>query len=319
MRRRTAITDDGGRPEAAEGNEQEITHLRAAPASAHARRVAGPPRPRPRPGRPVPAGQTLTLRSQPRFAPKAAATRRARAANELRHCRVRPAIVLAGLVVVLLAASLGAYGVVSAGFFRVRNVEVVGAANVSIDDIVHAADAEGRELFLVNLLAARRGVERVPGIKRAQVQRRWPRRVVVTVEERTPVAVWSTAGTAYAVDSEGIVLDFVPDPAMVTIHQTDGAGGLLAEDRVDGDAVNLALRLYDSLPASVGQRAARFEWSRRAGLEVTTDRGMRVRFGDGGDIDYKLAVWRGILDQARRDKAVVTEIDLRFGDRVYYR
>lgn len=219
----------------------------------------------------------------------------------------------------VLAAGLSAYAVVNAGFFRIRSVEVVGAANVSADDIAAVTRAAGRNLFAVDPSAARWAVEQLPGIRQAQVERVWPRRLVVTVTERVPVAVWNTGAADQTVDGEGIVLDSVPDPAMVVIYQIDATGGLLAGDRVDSDAVNLALRLRDTLPATVGQRAVRFEWSRRTGLEVTTDRGVRVRLGDGSDIEYKLAVWRAILDEARRSKTAVTEIDLRFGDRVFYR
>jgi cell division protein FtsQ len=239
--------------------------------------------------------------------------------QELRRRRVRPKVALLGLVVLLLAVGLGGYGVVNAGFFRVDSVRVEGAVNLSVADIVQVTGARGQNLYNVDLAAAQRRVRELPGIRQARVERVWPRTVRVIIEERVPVAVWRAGSAFHAVDADGVVLDFYADPSMLTIHQTDSTGGLLAGDRVDGDAVALALRLRERLPSAIGQQAVRFEWTQHAGLEVQTDKGVRVRFGDGSDMEYKLAVWRGVLEQARAAKAVVTEIDLRFGDRVSYR
>lgn len=311
MRRRTG-DNDSTLPEGT-GDEQEITVLRSAPDSARARGESGPPRPKPR------TRQAAVRSSPPRFAPKVVSARRARTVQELRRRRMRPAIALLGLVVLVLAVGLGGYAVVNAGYFKVRTVDVIGASNVSTDEIAEATGAVGHNLFSVDVPEAQRRVAAIPGIRAAQVGPVWPRRLRVTVEERVPVAVWRTGGTNHAVDLDGTVLDFFAEPSMLTIHQTDSTAGLLAGDRVDGDAVALALRLRDSLPATIGQQAVRFEWTQRAGLEVTTDKGVRVRFGDGGDVEYKLSVWRGVLEQARAAKSVVTEIDLRFGDRVFYR
>jgi cell division protein FtsQ len=335
MRKRTGTRDDrdppAGTADAGTGagvdeHDGDETWLRQAPAEARSRsRGVVAPRPRPRVTRPAarPAATPAGRSSAPRFAPRSGVVaRRGRegaVAARGRRRRPRPAIALLGLVVVLLATGLGAYGVVSAGFFRVQQIEVTGAAMVDQDEVARATGALHRNLFTLDEIAARRAVERVSGVKRAEVRRVWPRRLLVTIEERVPVAVWSAGGSSYMVDSEGVVLDFIPDSSMLTIYQTDGGGEALAGDRVDGDAVMVAARLRDALPATIGQQVTRFEWTRRAGLELITDRGVRVRFGDGSDIDYKLAVWRGVLDQARRDKAVVTEIDLRFGDRVFYR
>jgi cell division septal protein FtsQ len=311
MRKRTG--DSGNAQPDDTGDEQEVTVLGSAPDSARARGENGPPRPKPR------TRQAAVMSSPPRFAPKAVSARRARTVQELRRRRMRPAIALLGLVVLVLAVGLGGYAVVNAGYFKVRTVEVAGASNISVDEIVLATGAVWQNLYSVDVAGAQRRVAAIPGIREARVEQVWPRRLRVTVEERVPVAVWRTGGSNHAVDLDGTVLDFFAEPAMLTIHQTDSTGGLLAGDRVDGDAVSLALRLRDSLPATIGQQATRFEWTQRAGLEITTDKGVRVRFGDGGDVEYKLSVWRGVLDQARAAKAVVTEIDLRFGDRVFYR
>jgi cell division protein FtsQ len=231
----------------------------------------------------------------------------------------RKLVVLLGLVIVVLTAGMGGYAVLTAGFFRVERIEVSGANLVAIDDVERATGALNKDLFQVDTDAARRRVEQISGVRQASVRRVWPRRVKVFIEERAPVAVWQVGGVGYSVDADGVVLEFQPDYTMLTIVQTDGARGLVAGDHVDSDAVTLATRLRDMVPLLIGQQVQRFEWTQGTGLRLTIDRGPQVLFGDGVGVDYKLQVWRGVMEQARRSKVEVREVDLRSPDRPFYR
>jgi cell division septal protein FtsQ len=155
-------------------------------------------------------------------------------------------------------------------------------------------------------------VRQLPGIKEAQVQRAWPNVVSVRVQEREPAAVWRSAGVEYVVDEEGVVLNRPVMGGLPAITQTDGAV-LNAGDKVSGDAVRLAAHLGTLVPSAVGQRVARFEYSSEVGIDIVTERGLRVHFGDGQNVEYKLQLWRGIAEQARTEKLTPSEIDLRFG------
>ncbi len=231
--------------------------------------------------------------------------------------RLHARFVLLGMAMVALTAGLGLYALISAGFFRVERVRVEGAQYLSVDDIARASGALHQQLFWVQPELVRRRVERLPGVRQASVVRRWPRGLTIRVEERAPVAVWQVGGVGYTVDAEGVVLDVAPAEALPVIVQMDGAPGLSPGDRVDGDAVRMALRVRELAPAAVGQQPVRFEWTQARGLEVITDRGMRVRLGDEAGLEYKLAVWRAVQQQAGRTP--VTELDLRFGDHAFYR
>ncbi|MBI2761614.1 MAG: FtsQ-type POTRA domain-containing protein [Chloroflexi bacterium] len=262
---------------------------------------------------PAGAGPGARIRTAPRLT--------ADGASELVIPRRWPRglVVLLGLVIVVLTAGLGGYAVLAAGFFRVDRIEVSGATLVATEDIARATGALNKDLFQVDAGAVRQRVERISGVRQASVRKVWPRRVEVIIQEREPVAVWQVGGVGYAVDADGIVLEFQPDYTMLTIIQTDGARGLAAGDRVDSDAVTLATRLRDMVPLLIGQQVQRFEWTQGTGLRLTIDRGPRVLFGDGVGVDYKVQVWRGVMEQARRSKVEVREVDLRSPDRPFYR
>jgi cell division septal protein FtsQ len=137
--------------------------------------------------------------------------------------------------------------------------------------------------------------------------------VTIAVEERLPAAVWRLGAVELVVDEDGYVLNAPVMGGMPAIRHVDGAPGLGLGDHVDGDAVQLAADLVQRLPSATGQHVSRFEYSSSGGLDVVTDRGLRVRFGDGQNIDYKLELWQKIAEQAKKGSITPSEIDLRFG------
>ena len=223
-----------------------------------------------------------------------------------------PFIALA-LVVVALTAGLAVRRTIATGYFAVETPAVTGASAVSPEAVREAAAIEGRQIWQVDGARVVEAVRAVPGVKDARVTRRLPNQVIIVVEERLPAAVWRAGSTAVVVDEDGYVLDLPVMGGMPAINHLDGSAGLGVGDRVDGDAVRLAGELIGRLPSATGQRAARFEYNSSGGLDVVTDRGLRVRFGDGQNVEYKLELWRSIAEQARKDKLSPSEIDLRFG------
>jgi cell division protein FtsQ len=310
-------TEPGGGVQPDATDEEAITLAGDTPPSAPRPRVARRQQPRPaRRDRPLPPGSGPGTRIR--------ATRPVVAVGEpgesvIPYRRPRGPVVLVGVVVVLLVLGLCGYGIVASGFFRVDSIDVHGASLVSVDDIVQATGALHQNLYSVDPEMVRQRVMKVAGIRSATVRRQWPRRLVVTVEERTPVAVWQNGGVSFAVDADGVVLEAAPDPSMVAIMQTDGASSLAPDDRVDRDAVSLALQVRDILPQRTGLRVQRFEWTQATGLDIVTVDGPRVRWGDSDGLDYKLATLKGILDQVRKQNSTVTEVDLRSPSHPFYR
>ena len=72
------------------------------------------------------------------------------------------------------------------------------------------------------------------------------------------------------------------------------------------------------LPA-VGVEPLAFEWSRDFGLDVPTRDGWRARFDHSGNVEDQVASLRSVRDEIARTKAAAQLIDVRFGDRPYFR
>ncbi|MCS7236313.1 MAG: FtsQ-type POTRA domain-containing protein [Armatimonadota bacterium] len=97
----------------------------------------------------------------------------------------------------------------SSAAFSLQEVEVHGARRLDARELARAGGLEvGMPLASVDPDRVRRRLLRLPRVRDAWVQARWPSRVRVWVDERTPQAVLRLPdGTEVLVDEDGVVLD----------------------------------------------------------------------------------------------------------------
>jgi cell division protein FtsQ len=119
-------------------------------------------------------------------------------------------------------------------FFRVRQVEVVGAAHLGVDTVLAALALEPTASICDGLGAAEERVATVPGVAEVQVGRRLPGAVRVRVVEERAVAFVPGAEGLAAVDVEGRTLAFDPAlaPLDLPIAETADTSLLAVLDRV---------------------------------------------------------------------------------------
>jgi cell division protein FtsQ len=111
------------------------------------------------------------------------------------------------MVVVLLAAS-GAAALLSP-LTSVRTIEVIGAERTPASEVRAASGlGSGPPLVRVDEARARARIAGLPWVDEVRLERRWPRTVVITIEERAPAAVAPCAAAAGSclVDASGRVL-----------------------------------------------------------------------------------------------------------------
>ena len=228
-----------------------------------------------------------------------------------RRIRWRRILIVLGLV----AAIAGAVALYRSPLLRVQEVQVVGAANLTPQQIADLADLEGASVFNAPLGDAKARIVALPMVKGVDAKLRWPNKVRIEVIERTPWGHWDLAGTSYVIDAEGVVLANVepPDSAPV-IHDTGDPAHLSPGDRVDVDAVALAQALLQSVPEQFALSVVRLEYAPESGLSLVTDAKYRVVMGDSQNVDYKLAVWRTVEEDIGRGAMAGHVLDLRFRD-----
>jgi len=237
-------------------------------------------------------------------------------------------------VALLVGAAWLVQDFASSSRFQVRNVRVQGNQLLSRDAVDATASIGGANIFWVNRadVAARLG--QLPLVQHVEVSAALPDTVDIRIVERQPAGFWTSGGQTYLVDSQGVILKPVDaetaqtracagqacDPQtapLPSVSETD-TKPLMPGDRVDASALTTSTRLAQLLP-SVGVQPTGFQWSRDTGLEVPTADGWTARFNQAGNLDQQVAQLRAIRDELSRTKATPALIDVRFGDRPYFR
>jgi len=218
-----------------------------------------------------------------------AAQRRMR--TRLRRRRLRRWVVVAIPLVVVALVAGAAWVAFASPFFAVTTVQVVGAHRLTPDQVEQAAAIPvGRAMLRLDLAAAEHRVERLRVVRSAIVTERWPHTVVVTVVERTPVAVAQTAaGSWWLLDQDAVaVTQSLVRPAGLVLIQLDPT--TTSQDTLRASAA-VAASLPISLRGSVADVTAHTPDSVRLDLA----NGALVKWGSAQDSATKARVLAALL------------------------
>jgi cell division protein FtsQ len=191
--------------------------------------------------------------------------------------------------------------------FGVREIVVTGRVHTSAAEILDALDLhDGEPLLGFDGVVARAALERLPWVREAQVERRFPSTVRVQIIERTPLALWQTQGRHVVLDTDGKEIRRADPGAFANLVMVVGADApahtrellaLLATEPDLKGRVNAAVR--------VGGR----RW------DLVLDGETRVQLPE-----QQIAVaWARLADAQRREAILgraVARIDLRLADRM---
>lgn len=124
--------------------------------------------------------------------------------------------------------------------------------------------------FSTNLEAVRQSLEKISWVRRAEVRRRWPARLDISIEEHEPAARWGDGATQLVnTYGEVFVATLPPEVALPTLH---GPVGSAQEVLNHYAAFAAALR-------PTGHRPAQLTLSPRLAWQLRLDDGMTLELG----------------------------------------
>lgn len=223
--------------------------------------------------------------------------------------RRRSASPAALTVITLIVVGLGTWLVLNSAFFDIRDVRVLGARNVSEEEILRIASIQsGTNLIMLDTGQVASRLREEPWIRDAFVERDLPTTAVIRVIERRPVGwVESPAGFAI-VSGDGTILE----PATAAPLKLPGIGSwpgtMIPGERVEGLAV--PLRVTGAMPPGLLHQVA------SATLEETDvtlhlRAGGSVLFGTPTQIDAKNQALDEMLRWAASEGIEIHAVDVR--------
>ena len=203
---------------------------------------------------------------------------------------VLPVDVRAMNVVATLVFALAGLVLVAAGtawlarrpFFSLRAIELEGdlqhnsVTTVRANALPHLAG----NYFTIDLARARAAFEQVPWVRRAVVQRVWPDRLVVALEEHQPVALWASDENSDAmVNSHGEVFEAnvgdVEDEGLPEFTGPDGSSALVYD----------MYRRLQPVVRPLDADIASIRLSGRGSWRIELDSGAAIELGRGTEQD----------------------------------
>jgi cell division protein FtsQ len=216
--------------------------------------------------------------------------------------------VLAVLVVIALAGMTAA-----SPLLNVDRIVVRGAERTPVEEVRERSGLRtGESMLAVPAGPAADRIEELPWVRSVEVRRDWPGRVVVEVEERTPVAALVGGGRWLLVDGDGRTLARVRKPPgdVVTIDGVGARGdpGTRVDDRAAG-AVEVSRRLPPALRMRLPRIQVDPDGRLEVALRVEEERDAVAVLGRPEDLRDKLLSLATVLESV--DLRGLSRIDLR--------
>jgi len=172
-------------------------------------------------------------------------------------------------------------------WFIAQEVVITGNSRLSVEQIsAVAAVPIGNSLMSINPGSITEQLQFLPEIKVATVERGWPHAILITITERTPIAVAATASGYNLIDAQGINAGTVPAPP---------AGLLVISAQPDSPAMTNAIQALAAIPAEwviVGLSAPTQD-----SVAATLSNGVVVTMGSGERADDKVEVAQALMEK----------------------
>lgn len=220
------------------------------------------------------------------------ATRRSRKRFARRQWRRRWLAWRYVLAVVLVLALVGGgvYAVWFSQWLAVEDIEVSGAQTVSAKEIrARSGIEEGEPLVSVDLSKAERQISALAVIRSVNVTRQWPHGVLISLEERTAIAVVEIGDRLRGMDADGVVFrDYKKAPSDLPRVQT--SIGTTAE------ALREAARVISALPDDLTLRVDHVQVETVDQISLVLKDGRTVVWGSADESDTKAEVLATMLE-----------------------
>lgn len=269
--------------------------------------------------------------------PKAARQRKRRNQRSRRRSRLPVAalkqIVFSARWISLLLLSVVIWALVIIGLdeqFYLTVIPVDGTVSIPPSEIVAASQLAGAHIFAVEPAAAAERVAEVPGVMNAAVSLSWPNKVLIEVQEDSPVAIWQEGEQQFWVMGNGRLIPIrATVPGLLTIESEmppDEAPAVRddeSEKPVEPQA-NKSFIPQDVLEGAEQLRALRPNIDRLyyrdgSGLSYQDGRGWRVYFGAGTDMNQKLVIYETIVEELLARGLTPQYISVSNQEKPYYR
>jgi len=207
--------------------------------------------------------------------------------------------------VVLLAA----YVLLQSPLFLIKNVDVRGNSLLTASEVARISGIVTDEnIFKADLKTGVDRVKTLPLVKDVDIVRKYPGTVVITVQERVPVALVVVDGNFVELDHSGYYLrqgkaGTTGLPVITGVPVESASPGRL----VQGKGLDIALKVVESIPAELCADLSEVHVAGDGCVTLYTLDGVECRLGLPEELDSKGSYILQVLENLRNQNAQTIE------------
>lgn len=208
---------------------------------------------------------------------------------------------ISGFLLLLLLFIIAVTVTLTMPILNISSVTVTGNERVTKEEIeATGAFPIGKNIYRISVKKAKEQIEAIPYIKSAEVKRKFPARISVSVTERAEAAAVVCPGGYAVIDKEGRVLRLSPEEEPMCIVSGDRVETATPGQTItmeDGRFLeNLTKLLYELEKTDMKVSMKRIEISSAVEIMMETAAGMEIHLGGMDELTYKFQLCRNILN-----------------------
>ncbi|SHF42461.1 cell division protein FtsQ/DivIB [Desulforamulus putei] len=211
--------------------------------------------------------------------------------------------------ILLVAAAV--YVLLQSPFFEIKSITVYGNRQLTKEEIIQFSGIHiNANIFKVNLSEAEKRLSLVPFIKSSEMKRSLPNKIIITVVERTAVALLPVQNGFIKVDADGVYLQkgqiasALPIITGLQVKVNEPGKPVVSEN------LPVALKTLSQLPRSLVMKLSEININKAGQISLYTIDGVQGRLGLPRDIEYKGAVFQQVLNSLKEPGNEIEYVDI---------
>ncbi len=212
-------------------------------------------------------------------------------------------VILSGLIYLFIFSSV----------FQIKNITVLGTEKTSAEEIRIIVSDNAKNIFLadfkkINIML----LEKYPQIANIDIKRDLPDVLLVQIEERKPVAVFSKNEGYFFIDKEAVIFEEIPEkPSEMLIIKSE-------KDLVQKEELNQVLKINSVLRSDLKIPIKEILIKSEKRIDVETMEGWNIYFNPKKDLDWQLEEFGILLKEkiSLENRENLEYVDLRF-EKIY--
>lgn len=212
----------------------------------------------------------------------------------------------------LLFTIFALYVAATAENFYLTTIPVEGTLTIPPSEIVSVSGLAGAHVFAADPHEAASRIAELPGVVSTKVKLAWPNELYIEIVEDSPIAIWQEGSEQFWITKDSQLIPArTPAIGLLTIEYEVPPTPSVTES-LAGEAETVAIETAVSTEANVGfipeavllgalqlrqlrPNIDKLYYRPSGGLSYQDGRGWRAYFGDGTDMNQKLAVYETII------------------------